>query len=164
MSKCSKLQGCKSKQYSKIASWFPAFLIAILPKCPFCIMAYSGAVSMCSGKMLYPHADTTSSYILLGLSLVILLSLFFNRKGRITWIAVSVVLLGISMLVISQFYFISELLFYCAVVILFLGIWLNGSFKYFYRRYFYRNKTIKLLMDRFDQLKVKILTGYGATD
>jgi hypothetical protein len=136
MSTCGKYQACKTKKKSQIASWLPALLIAILPKCPFCIMAYSGAVSMCSGKMLYPHADATSSYVFLGLSIIIILGLLFNRKGKVTWIALGIVAGGISLLVISQFYYISEPLFYCAVALLFFGIWFNGSFKYFYRKYF----------------------------
>lgn len=136
MSSCTKNQVCKAKSYSKLTSWLPAFIIAILPKCPFCIMAYSGAMSMCSGKMLFPNADTYSSYFILGLSLVVLLGVLLNQKGKTTWIAVGITSLGILLLFISQFYNISETLYYTAVGLLFFGIWFNGSFKYFYNKYF----------------------------
>ncbi len=135
-STCSKSHVCKTKGYSKITAWLPAFLLAILPKCPFCIMAYSGAMSLCSGKMIFPNAESSSSYFILGLSFIILLGILLNNKGKRTWIAAAITTIGILLLSISQFYSISEALYYTSVALLFFGIWFNGSFYYFYRKYF----------------------------
>jgi len=144
MSPCNKKSSCKKKRYFNAVPWLPAFLIAILPKCPFCIMAYSGAISMCSGKMIFPHADTTSSYILLGLSIVVLISILLNHKGKKTIIAGTLAFTGIIILLFSQFYFPSEPLYYLATALLFFGIWFNGSFEYFYKKYKKYIKIIKL--------------------
>ncbi len=127
-----------SKKKSSAYSWLPAILIAILPKCPFCIMAYSGAMSLCSGKMLYPHANSSAGYIIVGIALIVLLGIVFNFRGRRTWIAATIAGLGICLLAISQFYYISEVLYYVAVVLLFFGVWFNGSFYYFYDRFINR--------------------------
>jgi len=126
----------KSKGKSAVFPILTGLLIAILPKCPFCIMAYSGAVSLCSGKMLFPNANTYSGYIIVGLSILVLLGILLNFKGKRTWIAAGITFFGMLLLTISQFYSISESLYYIAVAFLFFGIWYNGSFHYFYRNFF----------------------------
>lgn len=131
---CSNNTNCSKRKEYKL-SWLPAIFIAILPKCPFCIMAYSGAVSMCSGKMLFPNADTYSGYIIVGLSLLVLLGILLNNKGKRTWIAATIASMGILLLTISQFLYLSQSIYYIASVVLFFGIWYNGSFAYFYKRH-----------------------------
>jgi len=135
---CNSHSACHKRNKNYI-SWLPAIFIAILPKCPFCIMAYSGAMSMCSGKMFFPNADSYSSYIILALSLLILLSILLNHKGTKTWIAASIVLVGISLLTLSQYLLMSEPLYYLASFVLFFGIWYNGSFAFFFNKYFRKN-------------------------
>ena len=130
---CSDNAKCrKSRRYN--LSWLPAIVIAILPKCPFCIMAYSGAVSMCAGSNYFPNADAYSGYFIVGLSLVILLGILLNKRGIRTWIAASLAGVGIILLSISQFVYLSESIYYLASFTLFFGIWFNGSFGYFYNK------------------------------
>jgi len=136
VSQCSKCRGAKKYNFS----WLPAIIIAFLPKCPLCIMAYSGAVSMCTGTKYFPNADVYSGYIIVSLSLVVLLGIFLNRKGLRTWIAASIASVGILLLTISQFIYLSESLYYLASATLFFGIWFNGSFGYFYKKYFKHNR------------------------
>ena len=131
-STCCKVAKSKQRQYT----WLPAVLIAVLPKCPFCVMAYSGAVSMCSGNNFYPHAGSNMSYISLFLASIILLGIVLNYKGQNTLIALTLAILGIGLVYISQFIFLSALYYYLGAGLLFFGIWYNGSFNYFYRRYF----------------------------
>lgn len=130
---------CRTNQAPKKrrlqSSWLPAFLVAILPKCPFCIMAYSGAVTMCSGNNLYPHAGSYMSYITTLLALLILIGIGFNYKGRRTLIALSIALSGISLIAISQFYWLSTVSYYLGSGLLFLSIWYNGSLLYFVNRF-----------------------------
>jgi len=135
MANCHQSKSCASTTRKRNYSWLPAIVVAILPKCPFCIMAYSGAMTMCSGKMLYPHADTTASYLTIGIALFVLLSMFFNYKGRKTQVALTIAGLGVLMLLLGQFYFISMMNYYLGVLLLFFGIWYNGSFFHFYRKY-----------------------------
>lgn len=96
-------------------------------------MAYSGAVTMCSG-MKYPNIGSWSAYLSLGLAVFVLLGIALNRRGRRTWIALAIAVLGILLLFISQFFIVSMLNYYLGVALLFFGIWYNGSFDYFFRK------------------------------
>ena len=134
-------KACKNKAGYSSVSWLPAIFIAILPKCPFCIMAYSGAMSMCSGKMLFPNADTYSGYFIVAISFIVILGIILNYKGTQTWWAVSFAILGSVIIGISQFITLSEHIYYLGAFVLFFGIWLNGSFTYFYNKFL--QKTFK---------------------
>lgn len=131
---CHKKKLQSGSLLAKISSWAPVLTVAILPKCPFCLMAYSGAVSLCSGNMLFPNASTWASYLTVALALIVFLSIALNRKGRRTWFALGLVTIGILLLVAGQFYFISQTNYYLGVLFLFFGIWLNGSFLHYYRK------------------------------
>jgi len=133
---------CNKKKTSY--SWMPALLVAILPKCPFCVMAYSGAISMCSGNNLYPNAGGIMSYITIGLALIVLISFAFNYKGSKTVIAMLIAMVGVALLFISQIYTMSSPLYYTAVVILFFGIWFNGSFFHFFNKFLAKLKSNNL--------------------
>lgn len=147
MKSCCTTHKCNARVNKKYISWLPAFIIAILPKCPFCIMAYSGAMTLCSGTTLYPNAGTYSSYVAIGLSILVLASIAFNYKGKKTNIAILLSLLGIISLIFSQFILINQLPYYIGVGFLFFGIWYNGSFSFFYQKYMIRLKlyTAKML-------------------
>ena len=80
---------CQNSYAKKSLSWLPAIFIAIIPKCPFCIMAYSGALTLCSGTTMYPNAGTSISYLSIGLAAFVVLSIFFNYKGEKTKYAIS---------------------------------------------------------------------------
>lgn len=125
---------CKKKEKGRSYSWLPAIVVAILPKCPFCIMAYSGAVTMCSG-MKYPNAGSWSAYLSLGLAVFVLLGIVLNRRGPKTWVALAIASLGILLLFISQFFIISMSSYYLGVMVLFFGIWYNGSFTHFLQKF-----------------------------
>jgi len=134
MKNCSTKRKCKSLIRPKNLSWLPGIIIAIIPKCPFCIMAYSGAVTLCSGNTLYPNAGRMETYISIALAIFIVASIAFNFKGKQTKIGLSIALVGLICLTLSQTLWIDQNLFYTAVILLLLGIWYNGSFLYFYNR------------------------------
>ena len=138
---------CQSSYVKKSLSWLPAIFIAIIPKCPFCIMAYSGALTLCSGTTMYPNAGTSTSYLSLGLAVFVVLSIFFNYKGEKTKYAISFTLIGLFLLMGSQLFWISEYLYYTGVGFVFFGIWYNGSFSFFYKKYVggLKQFTIKLI-------------------
>ena len=127
-------QPSASQQKFSIANFIPAFLIAILPKCPFCIMAYTGAVSLCSGKMWSPNTNAYSSYLIMGLSVLVLLAILLNHRGKRTYLAAIFAVAGIALLYLSQYYWLSEFTYYVSVILLFFSIWFNGSFFYFIKR------------------------------
>lgn len=135
MKNCSThTKRCSATTHSKWVSWLPGIIIALLPKCPFCLMAYSGAVTLCSGNTLYPNAGGYSAYITIGLSLFILIAIYSNHKGKRTFYSLLIALSGVILLLISQSLYINSYLYYVAVTLLLFGIWYNGSFFYFYKK------------------------------
>lgn len=142
MSNCHNAKSCNKSFFYKNVGWLPTVFIALLPKCPFCIMAYSGAMTLCSGTTLYPHASSKSSVLILIISIFILLSLALNYKKWTTIISAGIVLGGILMMVLSQYYFMNEASYYLGVGMLFLGVWYNGSLLYFLRKIKFQNKLL----------------------
>lgn len=102
-------------------------------------MAYTGAVSMCSSEMIIPSGYY--GIIILIFSIIILASILLNNKGQRTWVAALLVSVGIILLLMSQYFALPSVIFYFASFLLFFGIWVNGSFLSFYKKYF--NKKIK---------------------
>ncbi len=140
MANCST---CTQKRWRHVP-WLPAVVVAILPKCPFCIMAYAGAIPLCGGTTMYPNAGNISTYITVGFAVIVLLGILLNRKGVRTFHAGLIAMAGIFCIVASQVLWISMLLYYAGVSILFFGIWYNGSFAYFKRTCFSLLTSLKL--------------------
>lgn len=142
MAASSSSCSCKSNQKVTKKRWQSSALlgvfIAILPKCPFCILTYSSALTLCSGATVYDHAPGWTSYISILLVLVTLFLILLNRKGAKTYWAAAAVLIGGAMITYSELYTGSLSTYYWGTTILIIGVWINGSFSYFYRTYFYR--------------------------
>ena len=130
--RCSKSH--KIEKRGLFLPFLTGLVIALLPKCPFCIMAYSSAITLCSGAKMYDHNPTWVSYISIGLALLTLLLILWNFKGKRTWTATAMILLG------SYFILDSELRtgdftnYYWGVGSLLMGVWVNGSCVYFYKK------------------------------
>jgi len=127
-----------ARKIKKKRSAFPiltGILIAILPKCPFCIAAYSPAISLCSGTKIYNQAPDWTNFISIGLAILTLFMILFNYRGKRTWLAASLVIIG-SMLIIRTELYTGELTeYYYGAIALLLGVWINASFLYFYRKW-----------------------------
>ncbi len=128
---------CHCATYHKVRlknPYYPllgSLLIALLPKCPFCIMAYTSAITVCSTKSLAGHSAQWTSYISISLSLLTFCIVAQNYKGRRTIAACLLILIGSSFVIYSELY--SGLLgsYYWGSTILIVGVWVNGSFTYF---------------------------------
>jgi hypothetical protein len=127
--KC-KMEHKAERRWLKSLGGLASLLIVILPKCPFCILAYSSAVTLCSGTKLYNHSPAWTSWISIALAGFILLTLLWNYKGYRTLLAIALAFLG-SALVLSSELYTGELgTYYAGAVLLLFGIWVNGSFRY----------------------------------
>ena len=126
----------KTKRKSKgNYSIFSGILIAIIPKCPYCILAYSSAITMCSGSKLYSHTPGWTSYLLLGLAALTLLFILLNYKGKRTIAAAALVASGSLLMLISQFYTFEINHYYIGTFLLLFGVWVNASFRFFYKKW-----------------------------
>jgi chromate transport protein ChrA len=113
-------------------SFLSTALIIILPKCPFCIAAYSSAFMMfyevdnASLAPIFLHLKPLLGVLVLGLIL-------FNFKGRKSQIATFIVLIALIFLLLGTYgnvHLIPNWIIYSAF---FFGAWYNGNFQYFYR-------------------------------
>ena len=61
--------------------------------------------------------------------------MLINYKGKRTIVALIFALLGGAMILASQVYTFNINHYYLGVVFLLLGVWVNASFRFFYREY-----------------------------
>jgi len=128
----------KSDLHTKQRSTLPflgGVLLVILPKCPFCILAYSSAITLCSGSKMYMHSPGWTSWISIALAALTFLMVAINFRGNRTWVALAMIFTG-SLLIIRTELYTGELTdYYIGASVLFFGVWVNASFYYFYRKY-----------------------------
>ena len=121
-----------SKKVNKASSVsvLSTFLLIILPKCPFCIMAYSSAITICGGPDMYLMSNNWVSFVPLALALFINVMLLLNWRGRRTFNALLVSLVGFSLILMTHQLILSSGFYNLGAILLFMSIWLNGSFIY----------------------------------
>lgn len=125
----------KPKRQARPLSVLSGLLIIVLPKCPFCVLTFSSAITLCSGAKIYQHVPGWASFISIGLAALILALLAWNYKGRRTLGAAALALLG-SYFIISSELRTGELgEYYRGAFFLLLGVWMNGSFYFFFRQW-----------------------------
>lgn len=96
---------CSGRKKSGKKQVYPVIVgvvIALLPKCPFCILAYSSAVTMCSGIDYAGHTPGAWSYLSIGLALAVILSLILNYRGFRTLLALPAALAGGVLVAVSE--------------------------------------------------------------
>jgi len=105
--------------------------LTLLPKCPFCFVAFTSTAMLCGPGSAAHSSRTFSSLPALCFTvffcLVILLSIFFNYRDARTRYALGIAVLGVALLIASVAAGGGELWYYSGVMILFSGVWLNGS-------------------------------------
>ncbi len=134
---CGRSGKCayRNNRKSSVLTVFGAAIIAILPKCPLCALAYSSAITMCSGATLYEHNTNWTSYISLTLCMLTIGLVLWNYKGYRTILAVLTILAGSLFIMHTEFISGNVTNYYTGSVIVFFGVWLNGSFWHFARKW-----------------------------
>ncbi len=115
-----------------------ALLLIVLPKCSFCILAYSSALVMCSGNQVM-GANTTGIIIMAILSATILYGVLKNFRVDRSYSALVVVGGALVILWIAALGDLPTIYHLLGSGFLFFGIWINGSFLSF------RNQLKKIL-------------------
>ena len=128
---CKKCDTTEKVHTFRNSSFFSSILVILLPKCPFCIMAYSSAITVCGGQSIYMDANNWVSYIPLILSFAILCLILLNHRGKRTWLAASVATLSISSILLSHQLVIAPVFYDLGGAGLLIAIWMNGSLLHF---------------------------------
>lgn len=148
----TKVQSCHCKRQqtkkevsrktttSSLGSVLPGILIALLPKCHFCLLAYSSAITLCSGTKIYNHSPGWTSYISIGLALITLFLILVNYKGIRTLLAATLVISGCLLISYSELKTGEIVFYYWGTFCLLFGVWVNGSFYYFFRRFILKKR------------------------
>ncbi len=118
-----------------IASWL---LLALLPKCPLCIMAFTSTAILCGEGAITNVSRTHNSPLTISITAVLglmtLLAVVLNRKGIRTFYALGLSILGLAMVLFSVIRNGGQPLYYAGIAFIFLGVWMNGSLPWFWKR------------------------------
>ncbi len=119
-----------TERITKRSTILGGIIIAVLPKCPLCALAYSSAITMCSGTM-YEHTADWTSYISIVLCALTLGLVLYNYKGYKTLTAAAMIATGGFLLGYAELVSGNVTAYYWGCAIVFVGIWINGSFQHF---------------------------------
>jgi hypothetical protein len=130
---------CKRKQLQvdrkKNGALLTGILLALLPKCPFCFVAYSSTMMLCGkGGTLISERSFASLPAILFTTLLCLTALFciiFNYRDRRTRYAIALAALGSILIILSVSVKGGLPVYYGGVLLVFGGVWLNASLLYF---------------------------------
>ena len=122
-------------------------IIAILPKCPFCMLAYSSAITMCSGATIYQHKAGAFSYISITLAVIVLASILLNSRDIRTWIAFGLALYGTGLGAWSEWYTGQLSTYMIGSSLLLLGALLNGNLLHFVQKWYDRKLSRKVKIE-----------------
>jgi hypothetical protein len=129
--KCAPCKGHKINAPSKQkAGLLMGIFLAVLPKCPFCIVAYSSTMVLCSGKTVSfgpVHVSPLTIAITAAIGVVTLTCILLNFRDKRTIYAFSLASTGMALVLYSMTIGLEPWLYYSGVAVVFLGIWLNAS-------------------------------------
>lgn len=148
---CAKFNKYSLPRDNKKIGLSSGLLLAILPKCPFCFMAFSSTVVLCGEAGTFTATDTHSSLTTFLLSVlfcgITLVSMLLNYHNNRTKFAMLLALAGSSFILFSVTKGGGFALYYCGVAVIFFAVWLNGSVRSFFgkiRTLFSKNTTNKI--------------------
>lgn len=99
-----------------------------------CALAYSTAITMCSGKVFHHQPDWTS-YISIVLALATMILVLWNFKGVRTIAASALILAGGVIIFNSELFTGNTTHYYVGCGLVLGGVWANGSLLHFVRKW-----------------------------
>ena len=142
---CTRRSGSKERSFTSLLG---AVAIALLPKCPFCLLAYSSAVTMCSGATYDSHAPGWVSFISISLALVVLYTVCRTYRGARTLFAAALAMLGTGIVAYSELVSGSLGLYQCGALMMLAAALLNGGVYVTVRRLLVRARRFIMLKYR----------------
>lgn len=141
----SKIRDCNSCKKQKTVSGakkqvglLTTILLIILPKCPFCLMAYSSTLMLCGEAGVVSdqitHTSSITIFILSLLCFVVLLSILLNYQGARTIYALLLTATGCFLIFYSACIRGGLPLYYSGISFLFIAMWLNANLQFLINR------------------------------
>jgi len=128
---------CKKKKIvsneKKRLGLLTTLLLVLLPKCPFCLLAFSSTVMLCGkagGVYELTHSSSITILATAFFCLLILISILFNYRDARTKYALLLVSTGCLLVMCSVGIGGGLALYYAGIALLFIGVWLNASLLY----------------------------------
>lgn len=137
----SKCTSKKMQDRNSLFSFLPGIAIALIPKCPFCILSYTSAITVCSAKNMSSHTPEWTSGISIAFALLTFIITAYNYKGRRTKIALLIIASGCALVIYSELFNGLLQSYYWGCSLLMVGIWFNGSLLFFVRKIWKLEKT-----------------------
>jgi hypothetical protein len=136
---CTPCRGASRKGgFQKSFSWLPGILLVVLPKCPFCFMAFSSTMLLCGEGVTMTSERMYQSDLTIALSAlfcaIALLGIMMVRRDIRTVYALMIAISGTTMIMTSVLKTGGLPLYYAGTFLIFLGVWLNSSLLYILRK------------------------------
>lgn len=104
-------------------------ILVVLPKCPFCVLAFSSTMVLCgkgdAAASTELHSSMPTLLITLFFCILTIATLLLGYKGRRTWYAVGLAVTGSTCIIISVLHGGGQSLYYTGVAIILAGIAFN---------------------------------------
>ena len=112
------------------AGLLTGIFLALLPKCPFCLMAYSSTVMLCTeGAGMHKGIFSSSTTLIITsiFCVIALVSILLNYRDKRTVYAFVLAAFGSILIILGITIVINLPLYYSGIALLFSGVWLNAG-------------------------------------
>ena len=127
----TRLNRSALKDNKKKISFLAGIFLILLPKCPFCIMAFTSTAILCGKDVVIESQSIHNSALTILLTSVfcslIIAGILLNYRGIRTRYALALAGAGIFLILNSVIRNGGQELYYSGVSIVFIAVWLNGS-------------------------------------
>ncbi len=132
---------CSKKRISihgkKYIGLLTGILLALLPKCPFCFVAFSSTLILCGnagGMATRTFSSPATLGFSIGFCLLTLISIILNYRDARTKYAIFLVVSGSCMVILSVTTGGGYAMYYGGILVIFTGVWLNASLLFFIQK------------------------------
>ena len=142
---CNKRKEVSEKK--KPVGLLTTIFLILLPKCPFCLMAFSSTVILCGeaggvSEITNSYSSATTFFITSFFCVTVLLSILLNYRDIRTKYALLMAATGCLLIMCTVSVGGGLPLYYAGVMFVFIGVWLNGSLLYIIRKVIGRRRII----------------------